>query len=321
MERKGCGCATGIMVWVIVILLILLGVGFVLGPIGANILGLETPSSFDVSKPHFQLPAEELFHVGPFSITNTLMASWLTILVLVVTFYIFTRKMKLIPGRLQGIAEMAVEGLLNFMEGPAGKKNARLFFPLVATIFIYVIANAYLGLMPFFGPVGIIESDGSFVPLLRPANTDINLTLSIAIMSFVFVETWGMRSSGVFRYMGQFFNVGQIGRGIKQLFKGRIRPALGNVGLGFINLFVGLLELLSHFIRIISFTFRLFGNMTAGEILLLVVGFLIPLVAIIPFYGLELLVGFIQALIFAGLTLVFGIIAVAPMHEGEEQEA
>jgi len=307
MERKGCGCATGIMVWLIVILLILLGVGFVLGPIGANMLGLETPSSFDVSSPHVQLPAEELFHVGPFSITNTIMASWLTILVLVVTFYIFTRKMKLIPGRLQGIAEMAVESLLNFMEGPAGKKNARLFFPLVATIFVYVIANAYLGLMPFFGPVGIIESDGSFVPLFRPANTDINLTLSIAIMSFVFVEIWGMRASG------------QIGRGIKQLFKGKIRPALGNVGLGFINLFVGLLELLSHFIRIISFTFRLFGNMVAGEILLLIVAFLIPLVAIIPFYGLELLVGFIQALIFAGLTLVFGIIAVAPMHKGEEQ--
>jgi F-type H+-transporting ATPase subunit a len=173
--------------------------------------------------------------------------------------------------------------------------------------------------MPLFGPVGLIEPDGSFVPLFRPANTDINLTLSIAIMSFVFVETWGMRASGTLPYLGQFFNVGQIGRGIKQLFKGKIRPALGNVGLGFINLFVGLLELLSHFIRIISFTFRLFGNMVAGEILLLIVAFLIPLVAIIPFYGLELLVGFIQALIFAGLTLVFGIIAVAPMHEGEEQ--
>ncbi|MCJ7655454.1 MAG: F0F1 ATP synthase subunit A, partial [Dehalococcoidia bacterium] len=101
-------------------------------------------------------------------------------------------------------------------------------------------------------------------------------------------------------------------------FKGKIRPAFSGIMFGFINLFVGGIEILSHLIRIISFTFRLFGNMTAGEILLLVVTFVIPLVASMPFYGLELLVGVVQALIFAGLTLVFGVIAMAPHAEEPE---
>lgn len=312
----GCGCLTGVMVWSLVILLVLFGVGFVFGPLGSSMLGIETPSILNVSKPHVQLPSEGLFDVAGFSITNTLLASWFTIIVLAGGFYACTRKMKLIPGRLQGIAEMMVEALLNFVEGAAGKEHSRLLFPAVATIFIYVIANAYLALLPFFSAIGITH-EGTFVPLFRAANTDINVPLSIAVMSFIFVESWGMKRLGVFRYIGEFINVGQIGGGIKQLFKGKIRLAISDIGFGFISLFVGLLEVFSHLIRMVSFTFRLFGNMTAGEILVLVSCFLIPLVFTIPFYGLELLIGLIQALIFAGLTLVFGIIAVTPHEEAE----
>jgi len=311
---QGLGCATRILVITVVILLVLFGVGFVFGPLGANFFGIETPDIFQVPKPHVQLPSEGIFDVAGFSVTNTLIASWLTIIVLVGGFYACTRKMKLIPGKLQSLAEMAVEALLNFVESVAGEKHARLLFPAVATIFIYVLANAYLAFLPFFGSIGIIGHEGEFVSLFRPANTDINLTLSIAIMSFIFVEFWGMKSLGVFHYIGQFINVGQIGQGIKQLFKGSVKPAFMNIAFGFINLFVGLLEIFSHLIRIVSFSFRLFGNMTAGEILLLIATFLIPLIFALPFYGLELLIGFIQALIFAGLTLVFGTIAVASMH-------
>jgi F-type H+-transporting ATPase subunit a len=208
--------------------------------------------------------------------------------------------------------------LLSFVKSVAGEKHARLLFPVVATIFIYVITNAYLALLPFFGTILVTGQEGTAVPLFRSANTDINVPLSIAVMSFIFVEFWGMKSLGAFRYLGEFFNFGQIGRGVKELFMGKIRPAITNIAFGFINLFVGMLEIFSHLIRIISFTFRLFGNMTAGEMLLLVSAFLIPLIFTIPFYGLELLIGFIQALIFAGLTLVFGTIAVAPMHEEQE---
>jgi F-type H+-transporting ATPase subunit a len=312
------GCATRIIVFFLVIILALFVVGFVFGPLGAGFFGIKVPSFMAVPKPHVTLPSEGVFEVAGFTITNTLIAAWLSIIVLAVLFYVCTRKMKLIPGRLQNLAEMAVEALLSFVKSVAGEKHARLLFPVVATIFIYVITNAYLALLPFFGTIVVTGQEGIAVPLFRSANTDINVPLSIAIMSFIFVEFWGMKSLGTFRYLGEFFNFGQIGRGVKELFMGKIRPAITNIAFGFINLFVGILEVFSHLIRIISFTFRLFGNMTAGEMLLLVSAFLIPFIFTIPFYGLELLIGFIQALIFAGLTLVFGTIAVAPMHEERE---
>jgi len=315
VQQLGCGCATKIIIFALVIILALFAVGFVFGPLGASFFGIQVPSFLAVPRPHVTLPSEAVFEVAGFRITNTLLASWLTVIVLAIVFYVCTRKMKLIPGRLQNLAEIAVEALLSFVKSVAGEKHARLLFPAVATIFIYVITNAYLALLPFFGTVVVAGQEGEFVPLFRSANTDINVPLSIAVMSFIFVEFWGMKSLGAFPYLGEFFNFGQLGRGVKELFKGKIRPAITNIGFGFINLFVGLLEVFSHLIRILSFTFRLFGNMTAGEILLLVSAFLIPLIFTIPFYGLELLIGFIQALIFAGLTLVFGTIAVAPMHE------
>ncbi|OGP93492.1 MAG: hypothetical protein A2156_11370 [Deltaproteobacteria bacterium RBG_16_48_10] len=308
----------------VIILLLLLVVGLCLGPIGAGFFPFQLPENLRVPRPHVKLPAEEIAHVGSFSITNTLIASWLTILVLAVLFYFCTRKMRLVPGRLQALSEVIVEGLLSFVEGVAGKAHARLLFPGIATIFIYVITNAYMGLLPIYGTIGLIEHghghEAEFIPLLRAANTDINLPLSIALMSFIFVETWGMRVIGFFHYTGEFINVRQFGLGLKQLLTGKLREAPLNIVFGFINLFVGILEIFSHLTRMLSFTFRLFGNMTAGEILVLVSCFLIPMIFTIPFYGLELLIGLIQALIFSGLTLVFGTVAISSAHEESEQK-
>jgi F-type H+-transporting ATPase subunit a len=313
----GCGCSTKLAVIAGIVILALTIVGFIAGPIGSRLFDIEPPEMLSVSKPHVILPAEPIFHtpLDAFTITNTLLASWLTIIVLVVLFAFCTRKMKIIPGRLQGFAELVVESLLNFIEGAAGKKNARTLFPIVATIFLYVIMNAYLALLPFFGTIGFHEHEHMFVPLFRAANTDINVPLSIAIVSVICIEFWGIRALGAGHYIDSFFSFSQLKRGFASLFKGKIKPAISDIGLGFINVFVGVLEVFSHITRIISFTFRLFGNMTAGEILLLVVAFLMPFIATIPFYGLELLIGFIQALIFAGLTLVFGVIALTPHSE------
>ena len=141
----------------LIILLLLFSIGLVLGPIGASLFPFELPSHLKVPRPHIKLPAEEIFHITGFSITNTLIASWFTTVVLVVLFYFCTRKMKLVPGRLQGLAEVIVEGLLNFVEEVAGKKHGRLLFSGIATIFLYVITNAYLALLPFFGTIGFIE--------------------------------------------------------------------------------------------------------------------------------------------------------------------
>jgi F-type H+-transporting ATPase subunit a len=305
-----------ILIFFFVPVLILFGVGFVFGPLGASFLGTKPPIFFHVPEPHVELPAEPVFHIGHFSVTNTLIASWFTIIILVVLAFFLTRKMRLIPGKRQAMAEVIVEGLLNFVESVAGKKHARELFPGVATIFLYVISNAYLALFPFFGSITMKSSHGEYA-LLRAANTDVNLPLSIAIMSFIFVETWGMRALGVTHYLSEFINVRQMGQGFKELLSGQVKSAVMNIVFGFINLFVGVLEIFSHMTRMLSFTFRLFGNMTAGEILILVSSFLIPAVFSIPFYGLELLIGLIQALIFSGLTLVFGTIAVSPHEETE----
>src|SRR4030043_1006808 len=306
-----------ILVFFFIPVLILFFIGMVFGPLGSSFLGKEPPGIFNIPKPHVALPSEPILHVGHFSITNTLIASWLTILVLVGFSILLTRKMKLIPGRRQGLVEVLVEGLLNFVEGIAGKKHARMLFPGVATIFIYVIFNAYLALLPIFGTIGI-HHEHEFVAIFRAANTDVNVPLSIALMSFFFVESWGMRAIGVSHYLGEFINVRQMVQGLKEIFTGKIKTGPMNFIFGFINLFVGVLEIFSHLTRMLSFTFRLFGNMTAGEILILVSSFLIPLVFSIPFYGLELLIGMIQALIFSGLTLVFGTIAVTPHEDSHD---
>jgi F-type H+-transporting ATPase subunit a len=314
----GRGCSIRIAVIFGLIVLALGVTGFLIGPIGSSIFHLKVPSFLAVVSPEVQLPAESILHVSSwFTVTNTLIASWLTIIVLGLLFYFATRKMKLIPGGLQNFAEFIIESLSNFVTGVAGEKNGRIIFPVMATIFLYVITNALLALLPIFGTIGINEH-GTVVPYLRAANTDINLPLSIAIVSFCCIEFWGIRSLGPLHYSKSFFDLSPLRDGFASLFRGKIKLAISGIFFGFINIFVGFIEVLSHFIRLVSFTFRLFGNMTAGEILLLVITFIIPFTVSVIFYGLEMLVGFVQALIFAGLTLVFGVIAMA--SHGEEPE-
>lgn len=311
IKRPGC-------LILLIISVALLIAGLLIGAIVAPLLHLRVPDFLAVTKPHVELPAEGIFHISSFTVTNTLIASWLTIIVLVSLFFAATRKMKLIPGGLQNFAEFIIESLLNFVTGVAGEKNARTIFPLMATIFLYVITNALLALLlPIFGTIGINEH-GAVVPYLRAANTDINLPLSIALISVGCVEFWGLRSLGFFHYWKNFFDLGPLRDGFVSLFKGKIKPAFSGMLFGFINIFVGIIEMLSHFIRIVSFTFRLFGNMVAGEILILVITFLVPFSLSIIFYGFEFIFGFAQALIFSGLTLVFGVIAMA--SHGEEPE-
>ncbi len=262
-----------------------------------------------------------------FPITNTMLTSWITVIVLLLLFGIGMRKRKLIPSGLQNVCELIIESLVNFVEGAAGRENGRRFFPVFATIFLFVITNAWLALVPIFNCIGwghtvafdtlLAGSSEGFVvttTLFRSANTDVNLPLAIAIMSFIFVEFWGLSALGFRHYMGKFIKIGALVHGIKGVFKGRPMDLV----IGIIETFVGMIELLLEFVRIVSFTFRLFGNMTAGEILLMVMFFLIPLGWPVIFYGLEFLVGFIQAIVFAGLTLGFAMIAVAP-HEEEHE--
>jgi F-type H+-transporting ATPase subunit a len=273
---------------------------------------------FPVSRPALELAAnysEPFYKLGPIYITNTLITSWLSIIVLIGIFYFATRNMKLVPKGLQNTAEWIIETLLDFVEGVAGKENGRRFFPIVATIFLYVLLNAWLALLPVFNFIGISQqqADGTmtYIPFLRAANTDINVPLMLALVSFFSVEYWGITSLGLRYYLGKFFKFGQLLQGLGQLIRGKVKSAVSTILYGAIDAFVGALELLSEFVRIVSFTFRLFGNMMGGEVLLLTIPFLIPWVFSSVFYGLETFLGLIQAVIFGVLTLVFATIAVS----------
>lgn len=320
MSRKGClGCSFPVLIAIVVVVLAVLVISFLSGAIGDALVGkIGLPELFTVQTPHVQLPPEVIFHIGGFAITNTILSSWLTVIVLVALAYAITHRIKLIPTRLQNLLEFAIEWLLNFCTDVAGEKNGRRFFPVITTIFLFVLMNSWISLVPGFGSITrTVTEHGEthILPLLRGANTDINFTLALALVSFVFVEYLGISNSG-FRYFTKFINVRRFGQGVGQLLRGKVKSGFGGIFMGGIDMFVGVLEGIGEMVRIISFTFRLFGNMTAGEILLLIAAFLIPWVLALPFYGLELLVGFVQALIFAGLTLVFVTMAVSP-HEGE----
>ncbi|GAG10209.1 unnamed protein product, partial [marine sediment metagenome] len=262
---------------------------FISGALGTSLFGdLGLPSWLTVPRPDPKLPAEGVFHLFGFPITNSIIAAWLTIVFLVGISYAVTRRIKLIPSRWQSVLESVLGWLLSFCQSVAGEKNGRRFFPVVTTFFLFVIMNAWLSLLPGFGSIMVTGAEGEPVHLLRGANTDINMPLALALVSFVFVEFFGIRSLG-FRYLSKFINVGQFFRSIGQLFRGKLKAGLSGMFTGVIDIFVGALEALSELIRIVSFTFRLFGNMTAGEILLLVVIFLAPWIFALPFYGLELL--------------------------------
>lgn len=308
-KKKGClGCSFPLLIGIAILVLALVIIGFFSGPIGKNIAamffpGFHLPEWLSPPQPEPELPAEIVFHLFGFPIANSVVAAWVTIIFLVTVSFLITRKLKLVPGRLQMLFEFLVGYLYNFCTRVAGEKHGRQFFPVVATIFLFVAFNAWLSLLPGYGTILIHTPEGE-AHLLRGANTDINMPLAIAFASFIFVEYFGLKTLGL-HYLTKFFNFGPLFKSLGLVVRGKVKEGFIGVITGFINAFVGILELISEFIRIVSFTFRLFGNMTAGEILLLVVTFLAPFVVGVVFYGLELLVGFVQALIFGGLTLIF----------------
>ena len=298
--------------WIIVAVLFtaMILVSFVGGPLGASILDRDMMGMFDIGLHAPEtLCGEEIFNLGGMPISNTMLASWLSMIVLIGLFYVAARKPKLVPSGLQSLVEFAMEWLQSFVNDMVGEKVGRQIFPVVATIFFFVLANGWMGLLPIFGPIGQHTEEG-FIPLLRGGNTDLNFPLSLAIISAILVETWGFKTFGM-PYLGKFFSFSNILGGMKEIFRGKVRPGIGRIINGVVDVFAGFIELISEIFRLISFTFRLFGNMFAGELLVMVALYLIPLIVVQLVYGLEFLFGFVQALIFAGLTTGFVAVAIA----------
>ncbi|MEE9400078.1 MAG: F0F1 ATP synthase subunit A, partial [Dehalococcoidales bacterium] len=209
-KRGGLGFPLPILITALSIFFLLLVVGFVSGPLGRRIFGdIGLPQWLSVPRPAPELPPEVVFHLFGFPITNSIIGAWITMVVLVGFSYAITRRMKIVPGRLQSAFEFLLGWLYNLCQRVAGEENGRRFFPVVTTIFLFVAFNAWLSLIPGFGSIEITNAEGHHVHLFRGANTDINMPLALALISFIFVEYFGLKSLGI-RYLRKFINVGQF---------------------------------------------------------------------------------------------------------------
>jgi len=295
---------------------------------------------------HISLAAEKIFSIGPFSVTNSLLSTWIVMGILTVLAYVIGKSVTLVPNNLQSMAEVVLTGLYDFFESVMGH-HIKKAFPIIASLFLFILVANWLGLLPGVGTIGFYEeakevasthtteevatketvvlqdthtdvlpthedtviattpaheqeiiptpsSEGhgskKFVPLFRGPTADLNATIALALVAFLSIQYFGFATMGL-HYSKRFLNFSNP-----------------------IMFFVGLLELVSDASKVVSFAFRLFGNVFAGEVLLAVMAFLMPFIAPMPFLLLELFVGFIQALVFSTLTAVFINVAVA--HEG-----
>ncbi len=247
------------------------------------------------------LAPEVIGHIGPIAITNTLVNVWIGILVLAGVAYAL-RKLTLRPGRFQNGCELVLEMLLPYFDSVTqDRRKTMRFLPIVGSVFFFILLSNWLGLIPGTGSITVGHS-----MLLRPANTDLNLTLAMAMVAVLSSHVFGMISVGVFVHIGKFLQFGNFFRSFKH---GPIAVFQAIIEFG-----VGLLEIVSEIAKVLSLSLRLFGNIFAGEVLISVIGALVSLAAPTPFMLLELLVGLIQASVFAMLTLVYLTVAVEEPH-------
>lgn len=257
----------------------------------------------EISHEH-TLYAEPLFHIGNFPVTNSLVNSWIVLLIVIIFGLALKSKIKLIPRGLQNAVEAIIETLLDTFDSVTGSREKSLkFFPIIFTFFIFVILNNWIGLLPGIGSIGqVVTEHGEkvFVPFFRGATADLNTTLALAIIGVVLSHIFGVIAVGVWNYLNKFINIKAIIEIPKKVIK---EPTILIVNP--IKVFVGLLEIVSEIAKIASLSFRLFGNIFAGEVLVASMAAILAFGLPIPFMFLEVMVGAIQALIFAMLVLTY----------------
>ena len=235
-------------------------------------------------------PADALVTFHP-SISNTILTMWIVMAIVIIGAALMVRGAKLIPGRAQNFFEWFYEFLGDFGIGIAGEAG-RPYLPIFLGAFLLIVFDNWIGLVP---PVGKIEQ-------LRAPSSDVNITIGMALVSFLIFEFLGFWKLGVFGYLGKFFPLYEFRNGI---------------GAGIIAMFVGLIELMLEFVKPVTLSFRLFGNIYGGEVALGVITSLTIALVPIALLALELMLNAIQALIFSVLTLIFIVLAIESHHEEE----
>ena len=240
------------------------------------------------------LAAEPIFRLGDLVVTNAMLTSTLVVLVLSLVAVAYRRVLSMdSPGRFQALVEWVLGFVLNLCEQTAGQRLGRRIFPLVATFFIFILSANWIGLLPGFGTITVHNYEGHEVPLFRAANSDLNMTLAMAVISITTVQVLGISAHGIGGYLKEIFT----------------------------PVFLGPIHIVGELSHIVSLSGRLFGNIFGGEVLLIVMYSLMPYIAPAFFLGLEVLFGFIQALIFTVLSVVYITLAAGTGSEVEASHA
>ena len=260
------------------------------------------------------LAAEPLTTIAGFPVTNSMVNAWIAVIFFLIVAAVARSRRGLVPKGIHNVIEAVVEFLLNEIQKVTGDRpRAKAFLPLVGTIFLFVLFSNWIGQIPGTGSIGIKEIvDGKMklIPLFRPATSDINLTLAMALFAVVATHIFGVVKQGPFKHFGKFVNIEGIVRSIR---KGPMAVLVALIEFG-----VGLLEIISEFAKVLSLSLRLFGNIFAGEVLLTVMMGIFAYFLPLPFIFLEILVGAIQATVFGMLTLAF--LTVATEGHGHADE-
>lgn len=251
------------------------------------------------------LAPEIIFRVAGFPITNTMLNVWVALAIFLVIGFFVKRSLSLRPGKFQNACEYFLESILGYFDQVTGdRKKTIRFLPIVGSVFFFILLSNWLGLLPGTGSITYDHE-----PLFRPANTDLNLTVAMALVAVLSSHFFGFLSVGVFTHLNKFIQLGTL---VKSFRHGPIA-----IFTALVNMLVGLIEIVSEISKIVSLSLRLFGNIFAGEVLITVMASLAGLLVPTPFMMLELLVGIVQASVFAILTIVYLTIASEEPHGSE----
>lgn len=241
--------------------------------------------------------AEPIFYVGGVPITNTLLNTLTVDSLLIGGVFYLKKHLSSIPNYFQSAIEMIVEVFYSLTESVAESKAAKIF-PYFISFFIFILLINWSGLIPGVGTIGFFHGEGEhkeLVPILRSATSDINMTLALALISAFATHMLSIQTIGIKDYLSRYFSLNPI------------------------NLFIGVLEIISEITKVVSLSFRLFGNIFAGEVVLFTVSSIFAFIFPVPFLLLEIIVGFVQALVFAMLTMAFMAILTTSHHEKAEE--
>lgn len=260
--------------------------------------------------------AEPIAHIGDFTVTNALFTSWIVVFILLIISIALRIKIKQIPKGIQNLFEMIIEGAEDLCDQVTNsRKITNQAFPIVFTVFLIVLLNNWIGVFPFggFGLIEMGEHGKVFIPLIRSGTADVNGTLALAVLSVIGANVFGIFSIGLWKTINKYVNLSALGSIFTKIRKDPMILMTAPIMFA-----VGFIEFVGEFAKVASLSFRLFGNVFAGEVLLASMGAIIAYVLPTPFLLLEIFVGVIQAFIFAILTLVYYTIA-SQDHEHEEE--